>query len=326
MINSIYRSGAGVNSTNSSGLSYINQNNYKGFDYISSKTLSGNKEISSQLSRLYIAFLGDINKDEPIVSEKPESISNLNLYRSNSDAIVVKNNHVNVQHNRVSNNTYHNDGHIDGVQLIPNNQYAAGRLDHIKIQANHFSSRHGGNMQPIFASDGVFGDVYIKDNILETSAKNVITINGLLTGHVSGNKDENNETVNIVLNPIRLGGDNNVLVLSSTTAAYQYGLVTGDVTDKRRDPKAFGRANVIAVEDFPMSDFQGRYFALKNQMEHSSSGTLSGSQQAQLARRAFDSMIQDGTCRLQNRQLISAVDPQQKDGKCTYQINPYRFR
>lgn len=232
----------------------------------------------------------------------------LNIPYPQQDGINVRHDNTVARHNTIRNDAYNQDGHTDGVQLIPPEQYAAGRLNNITLDDNHLLS--DGNMQPIFASDGVFKHLTITNNTVGTSAQNVIAINGMLTGQVSGNKDTAGNSVPAVLNPIRLGGDNNILVLSSTTPGYQYGKVTGDVIDHRNVPTALGNTPATVVEDFPMDDFLARYHVLK-----AAHPPNNGNEDAALASQVFRQMAADGTCQATRSQSFMTDD---EDQQCTY--------
>ncbi|WP_020558699.1 hypothetical protein [Thiofilum flexile] len=111
--------------------------------------------------------------------------------------------------------------HRDGVQLIPtqaqvgNYQFMAGVLQDIVIEDNHIESK--GLLQGIFASDGVFRNISIANNCINTQAEHKITLNGLLSGQISNNRDAAGKLLPIYLGPLRIGGNlatGNVWILS----------------------------------------------------------------------------------------------------------------
>lgn len=120
--------------------------------------------------------------------------------------------------------------HRDAIQLIPtkasvgNYQFMAGTLEDIVIEENHIESK--GWLQGIFGSDGVFRRLTIRNNKIDTLAEHKITINGLLSGSLSNNRDSAGQLLPIYLGPLRLGGNlatGNVWILSfAADDEYQY--------------------------------------------------------------------------------------------------------
>lgn len=111
--------------------------------------------------------------------------------------------------------------HRDGVQLIPtkagvgNYQFMAGTLEDLIIDNNYIISK--GLLQGIFASDGVLRNISIVNNCIDTQAEHKITLNGLLSGKLSNNRDSSGQLLSIYLGPLRIGGNlatGNVWVLS----------------------------------------------------------------------------------------------------------------
>ena len=115
--------------------------------------------------------------------------------------------------------------HLDGIQLIskeanrPNGQYALGRIASAKIIDNVVEGATT-PIQPIFSSDGIIEYADIQGNNLTTDGSHFITLNGLLSGNISGNKFHNVKEGNkpIKLYPARVGGNpdgkGNIWVLS----------------------------------------------------------------------------------------------------------------
>ena len=159
--------------------------------------------------------------------------------------------------------------HRDAVQLIPQDQFAAGELENLRISNNHIHS--SGKLQGIFASDGVFRNLTITGNTIDTLSDHKITLNGLVgeNNYIEGNRDAQGNLLIVQLNPIRLGGNlatGNVWILSVLEAdAAQYGyspLNTGKdgtkhIQDNRtvaqnRD-RTYGDVNLI---NFPMREYK----------------------------------------------------------------------
>jgi len=106
--------------------------------------------------------------------------------------------------------------HRDGIQLIPsatNARYVGDIMRHVSITENYIQSN--GDLQGIFATDGLFKDVDIINNKISTKGKHIIAINGFLSGEISGNKELNGELLKkekIILSPLRLGGGANYVL------------------------------------------------------------------------------------------------------------------
>lgn len=123
--------------------------------------------------------------------------------------------------------------HRDGIQLIPAKEqmqggYAGAKLKNVTIENNEITSN--GVLQGIFASDGLFENLKIKGNTIQTNGQHFIQINGFLSGEIRGNKDTNNDPVTAVLSPLRIGGGSVgvFLVNSFSTGGYSYDTPSGD--------------------------------------------------------------------------------------------------
>lgn len=139
--------------------------------------------------------------------------------------------------------------HRDGIQLIPtkvgvgNYQFMAGSLEDIVIEDNHITSQ--GLLQGIFGSDGVFRNIIIRNNRIDTQAEHKITINGFLSGVLSNNRDSEGKLLPIYLGPLRLGGNlatGNVWIVSfAPEDTYQYAPLSEIIpdTDKAEDTNPY---------------------------------------------------------------------------------------
>lgn len=165
--------------------------------------------------------------------------------------------------------------HRDAIQLIPANQFAGGELENLLITSNRISST--GKLQGIFGSDGIFRNLTITFNTIDTRSEHKITLNGLVgqQNHIEGNRDQRGDLVPVQLNPVRLGGNlatGNVWILSVVAEdqdQYGYGYVNigGDIASganpyshivdgrgvaQNRD-RANGDANLV---NFPMREYK----------------------------------------------------------------------
>lgn len=165
--------------------------------------------------------------------------------------------------------------HRDAIQLIPANQFAGGELENLLISSNRISS--AGKLQGIFGSDGIFRNLSITFNTIDTQSEHKITLNGLVgqQNHIEGNRDARGDLVPVQLNPIRLGGNlatGNVWILSVVAEdqqQYGYGYLNigGDIasganpyrhiTDERSVAQNRDRANGdVNLSNFPMSEYK----------------------------------------------------------------------
>lgn len=108
------------------------------------------------------------------------------------------------------NDTLYNDkAHRDGIQLIPVNegprsQLAAAMMNDALIQNNTIKSK--GKLQGIFSSDGCYQGLTIRNNVIDTNSQWKVSINGLLSGWIEGNKNTAGELVPVDLWNLRIGG------------------------------------------------------------------------------------------------------------------------
>lgn len=172
-----------------------------------------------------------------------------------------------------------NLAHRDAIQLIPPSQgqrlqFAAAELCNVKIYGNRIASK--GKLQCIFMSDGIARNLRIIGNTLSTQGQHYISIAGLLDGWIEGNIKPDGSYAPILLDPVRLAGEQNVYILSFKDPAYAYRplpelvdadtLAAGVVRDRRTkifDPTA------IYLGDFDLKSFRKDLQRLEVPRDHS---------------------------------------------------------
>ena len=117
--------------------------------------------------------------------------------------------------------------HRDHIQLIPpsiagltNQQYAAHQLRDTTILNSVGSS--AGHMQGIVAFDGIIKGLIIKGYMINTKSVHHITINGAIDPIIEDCHQQDGSPAHIILNPLRLGGGENIHVLSFKDKDDQY--------------------------------------------------------------------------------------------------------
>jgi hypothetical protein len=180
--------------------------------------------------------------------------------------------------------------HRDAIQLIPPmyngiDQYSGAILADTTIQDNIISST--AKLQGIFSTDGAFKNLKIINNKIQTSGEHKITILGLLSGEITNNTDLKGNTLDIKIQPLRLGGGTaftNFFILGfSEGCSYQYEEIkgiSGTALDRRskkviRGNKAYDQRQYLI--DFNMDRFikhyqyhkklRGRFIAIKDCIE-----------------------------------------------------------
>ena len=134
--------------------------------------------------------------------------------------------------------------HLDGFQLIypsPNNaQYALAFIEWFGITGSVVDGLTT-PIQCIFASDGVFGRGEIHDNTLKTDGYHFISIDGLLSGSVTGNRFIGAHAADypIKFKPARPGGnpdgEYNIWILHWKDDYYQYSVIECDTPELVQD-------------------------------------------------------------------------------------------
>jgi len=158
-----------------------------------------------------------------------------------------------------------NMAHRDAIQLIPtksgyyNYQMMGGRMNNIKVIGNVIQS--SGQLQGVFSSDGSFTNLIIQNNQINTVSQHQITINGMLTGSISGNKNKYGQPAEIALNPLRIGGNiftGNVWILGFSRADTNYSPASSIVSDgsKYHDSRTTKtRSYDVNLSDFRFNEF-----------------------------------------------------------------------
>lgn len=207
--------------------------------------------------------------------DEPFTVDAIHIRRSNQQVVgnTIRDSILETAYGQAQN--YADMAHRDAIQLIPTDQFAGGELENLVITSNRISSI--GKLQGIFASDGIFRNLTITFNILDTQSDHKITLNGLVgqDNHIEGNRDHRGDLVPVQLNPIRLGGNlatGNVWILSVVAEdqdQYGYGYINigGDIgsgadpyqhiQDQRGVAQNRDRANGdVNLLDFPMSEYK----------------------------------------------------------------------
>lgn len=155
--------------------------------------------------------------------------------------------------------------HRDAIQLIPSHQgkrlqFAGAELCGVKIYGNRISSQ--GKLQCIFMSDGIARDLRIIGNTLSTQGQHYISLAGMMEGWIDGNIKPDGSYAPILLDPVRLAGEQNVYILSFKDPNYRYAplnqivdadtLAAGVVRDRRA--KIFD-PNATYLGDFDLKNF-----------------------------------------------------------------------
>lgn len=149
--------------------------------------------------------------------------------------------------------------HRDAFQLIPDrtadgiDRFGGAVMSNVSISGNVIYS--DGALQGIFASDGAFRNLHIRNNHLQIGGQHTISISGMLSGSIMGNTDIQNQPLaadKITLYPLRLGGGANIYIigfknkssLSPTDGRYyQYDAILGvpPARDFRQQVQTRGR-------------------------------------------------------------------------------------
>lgn len=179
-------------------------------------------------------------------------------------------------------NTFDKLPHRDAFQLIPHwsANYAGGALSDLEISNNSIVS--SAQLQGIFASDGAFTNLRINNNRIGTPSAHQITIAGMLNGEIHNNKTLQGTSLNnIELLPMRIGGGENVFVLSfHSSSSYQYRSISGiPANADKRQQKRSTVWNAKHYYNFRMDAFLAAY------NEQTASSNMAGAERAKLAAR-----------------------------------------
>jgi len=168
------------------------------------------------------------------------------------DAIKVMADGCVVNDNIITDNTRSRLPHRDAIQLIPriknqtNAQFFGATQRDVIIANNTITSN--GSLQGVFASDGLFENLVIENNNIQTQSAHEITIGGLLSGEILNN----NATVKLY--PLRIGGSHpQSFYVSSFAGGIEYQPISGLDTNTNFEDKRFdGRG----VDDFNLMLFR----------------------------------------------------------------------
>lgn len=245
----------------------------------------------------------------------------IELTGSQTDAVRVWNSNAHVKNLTVIDNRTYTDAHRDAIQLIPPkmtdktrkvkmlkdgfeqeqdwvlcDQMSAAILENVTVEACTVKAL-GGPLQGIFSSDGLFSNLKILNNTIQTAGAHAITINGFLSGEISGNTLQAiaGKTPAIRLYPTRIGGNqaeegvawilsfaneggsNPVLqygkpVLGNNPLVGVAGKTQAELIDERADMPENYRWNSFGLENF-------RYYAFRDEFSNLTFGqyrTLDG--------------------------------------------------
>jgi len=141
--------------------------------------------------------------------------------------------------------------HRDAIQLIPypnstgSDQLAGAMMSNVTISDNIIAS--DGELQGIFAADGAFKNLSISNNFLKVTGKHTISISGMLSGSLAGNKNLDSSALRqdkIKLLPLRIGGEANIYINGFTNKPgtpagqqYKYEPIAGIAPDSPIDTR-----------------------------------------------------------------------------------------
>lgn len=168
------------------------------------------------------------------------------------DAIKVMADDCIVNNNIITDTTYSRLPHRDAIQLIPrqinqtNAQFFGATQSGVIISNNVIKSN--GHLQGIFASDGLFENLIIENNNIETQSAHEITIGGMLSGEILNN------SANVKLYPLRIGGSHpDSFYVSTFTGGIEYQPIEGLETNTGYEDKRF---DGDGVKDFDIKLFR----------------------------------------------------------------------
>jgi len=230
------------------------------------------------LSQNFPAILIDTTKQDP---PKGQTLNQPYMY----DCIRVTRDNLEVSYNKIYDTaadrmpSLRSAAHRDAIQLLPtkagywNYQMMGGRMNGVRIIGNQIFS--SGQLQGVFASDGSFTNLVIQDNVINSESQHEVTINGLLTGTISGNKNRFGQPARVDLQPMRIGGNiftGNVWILGFSNQDIGYAPIDRIVRDNALvDDK---RTTKTRSYDQNLVDF--RYSAFWNFISTMSLASISG--------------------------------------------------
>jgi len=183
----------------------------------------------------------ETNEQTPLFFENfhiSDSISHSKFQRD-FDGMVNKTNtylHNSLNHDQAMEH-FDGVGHRDAIQIIPKQNANLGRRDHflgacidrpINIINNVIESPL--RLQGIFASDGAFRSLIVRNNRIQVNGSHTISFNGVLSGCFQDNTNAAGEPLTmpeLKLLPLRLGGGSNIYI----TGFHEGSLYHYDTTD-----------------------------------------------------------------------------------------------
>lgn len=163
-------------------------------------------------------FMGIRSKGDLVIKDWliEDSVLDSEFVRDFDDLVVDINAHL----SSVAVNKFKDVAHRDVMQLIPapnetgSDQMAGAMMSNVDIVENIMHSK--GQLNCIFGSDGAFKNLTIKNNHIQTKGAHTISINGMLSGKITGNTDLNGAPLppnKIKLLPLRIGGGANIYII-----------------------------------------------------------------------------------------------------------------
>lgn len=189
-----------------------------------------------------------------VTTKENKIIKNESLLVNFEDGIHVRTNNAIVELCAIK-NTKANKGHLDGIQIIPFNQFGLGSVSMIKIRNNTIYS--SANLQGIFCSDGLVRKATIENNVVQTKSPHAISIGGLLSGSIKNNTDASGNPIKARLYPARIGGGNNLWILSWADTINYEPIPSSEFVDDIRT--IYGTLKGMIVEGFPYAKFMFEY-------------------------------------------------------------------
>ncbi|MGV6809950.1 MAG: hypothetical protein ACWA5U_08750 [bacterium] len=183
----------------------------------------------------------ETNEQTPLFFENfhiSDSIAHSSFQRDFDGMVNKTNTHLN-QHLNFDKTMEHfkGVGHRDAIQIIPKQNDHLGRRDHflgacidrpINIINNVIESPL--RLQGIFASDGAFRSLIVRNNRIQVNGSHTISFNGVLSGCFQDNTNTAGEPLTmpqLKLLPLRLGGGSNIYI----TGFHEGSLYHYDTTD-----------------------------------------------------------------------------------------------
>ena len=153
-----------------------------------------------------------------LLNRKPRSFKFNNLLNC-KDGMHISQDNTTVMHNMFIDpyrESYFGTAHRDAIQLILRPdfdshhdmyriQFCLANMDNTTIKYNHIISYN--MLQGIFSSDGIFSNMRVHNNFIQTRGRHYITLSGVRSGLFTGNLTQNGEPAPILLSPARVGGN-----------------------------------------------------------------------------------------------------------------------